>query len=85
MVSTLPGFGERLCYYSVVSMPELESRIQWPGRIGFVHEVVLEVMGKSLSAHEIYFAGPPALAQAVQQLLARHAVPRAQVHYDAFY
>jgi toluene monooxygenase electron transfer component len=85
MLSALPGFGARFFFHPVVSMPESDSSVPWSGRVGFVHEAVQEVMGQSLGDHEIYFAGPPAMAQAVQQLLAQNAVPREQVHYDAFY
>jgi toluene monooxygenase electron transfer component len=38
-----------------------------------------------LPEHETYFAGPPAMAQAVQRMLFDEKVPGAQVHYDAFY
>ena len=42
-------------------------------------------MGPSLPDHEIYFAGPPAMAQAVQAMLMAANVPGEQVHFDAFY
>lgn len=85
LLSALPGFGARLFFHPVVSMPELDSNVSWSGRVGFVHQAVQEVMGQCLADHEIYFAGPPAMAQAVQQLLSQNGVPREQVHYDAFY
>jgi toluene monooxygenase electron transfer component len=57
----------------------------WSGPTGFVHELVAQVLGASLPDHEIYFAGPPLMAQAVQRMLFEAGVPGAQVHYDAFY
>ncbi|MBA2690754.1 MAG: 2Fe-2S iron-sulfur cluster binding domain-containing protein [Burkholderiales bacterium] len=85
MLRALPGFGERFIYYPSISLPELDMEKRWSGKVGFVHEHALEVMGKSLAEHEIYFAGPPAMAQAVQRMLIQQKVPLSQVHYDAFY
>ncbi|MDB5764179.1 MAG: oxidoreductase [Herminiimonas sp.] len=85
MLRELPGFGERFFFHSIISMPELDTERQWAGRIGFVHDMALEVLGKTLPEHEIYFAGPPAMAQAVQRMLMQEKVPGGQVHYDAFY
>jgi toluene monooxygenase electron transfer component len=47
--------------------------------------MALHVLGSKLPEHEIYFAGPPAMAQAVQRMLFNEKVPGGQVHYDAFY
>ena len=57
----------------------------WRGKFGFVHELALETMGMAMPSHEIYFAGPPPMAQAVQRMLIQEKVPGAQVHFDAFY
>ncbi|WP_026355103.1 2Fe-2S iron-sulfur cluster-binding protein [Massilia niastensis] len=84
MLAELPGWGERIHYYPTISMPEADAA-PWSGRTGFVHELVAEVLGASLRDHEIYFAGPPAMAQAVQRMLFEAGVPGEQVHYDAFY
>lgn len=85
MLCELPGFGERVFFHPIISMPETDCAQPWSGRVGFVHELALHVLGKALAEHEIYFAGPPAMAQAVQRMLLQEKVPGGQVHYDAFY
>ena len=85
LIRELPGFGERFFYHPIISLPESDGAQQWTGRVGFVHELALQVLGSRLPEHEIYFAGPPAMAQAVQLMLVAEKVPGAQVHYDAFY
>lgn len=84
MLAELPGWGERIVYHPIISMPEADGA-EWRGRIGYVHELVADVLDASLAQHEIYFAGPPPMAQAVQLMLFNAAVPAVQVHYDAFY
>ena len=81
----LPGFGTRLLFQCVLSSPEEQSGEPWTGPTGFVHEHVRQVLGDRLSNFEYYFAGPPPMTQAVQQMLAASAVPHAQMHYDSFY
>jgi toluene monooxygenase electron transfer component len=83
MLRALPGYGERFFYHPIISMPEAGG--DWSGKVGFVHELALETIGMALAEHEIYFAGPPAMAQAVQRMLMEQKVPGAQVHFDAFY
>ena len=39
------------------------------GAVGYLHEVALERFGAQLPQLEIYFAGPPAMALAVQRML----------------
>lgn len=85
MLRELPGFGVRFFYHPIISMPDSADQQAWSGKVGFVHELALEVLGPALAAHEIYFAGPPAMAQAVQRMLLQEKVPGGQVHYDAFY
>ena len=41
--------------------------------------------GAQLPQMEIYFAGPPAMALAVQRMLVDAKVPSQQVHFDQFY
>jgi toluene monooxygenase electron transfer component len=84
MLRALPGYGERFFFHPIVSMPE-SAEGDWNGKVGFVHELALETIGMAMPEHEIYFAGPPAMAQAVQRMLAEQQVPGAQVHFDAFY
>lgn len=84
-IREFPGFGERFFYYPTISLPESEGAQQLTGKVGFVHKMALHLLGNKLPEHEIYFAGPPAMAQAVQRMLMQEKVPGAQVHYDAFY
>lgn len=78
----LPGWGSRLHYYPVLSMPEGEN---WSGRTGFIHEVAGQIFGERLKDMEIYFAGPPVMATAVVKMMHEAKVPQAQVHYDQFF
>lgn len=57
----------------------------WAGETGFIHEVADRHLGDSLAQCEIYFAGPPAMAQAIQLALRARAVPQGQIHFDEFY
>lgn len=57
----------------------------WSGPTGFVHEVLDAEMGEGLKDLEIYFAGPPAMAVAMQKALHARGVPQEQVHFDEFY
>jgi len=81
----LPGFGERLHYYSAISMPEDPASAGWQGRTGFVNDVAQELFGDTMNGFEVYFAGPPAMAQAVMKTLIKAKVPAAQMHFDQFY
>ena len=57
----------------------------WTGRTGFIHDVVMADIGDALRDREIYFAGPPAMAQAITRAFHDRGVPRAQIHFDEFY
>jgi len=81
----LPGYGERLFLDSVISMPEVDSATAWTGPTGFVHEHVRQFIGERWPDYEYYFAGPPAMAEAVQKMLIEKRVPFPQVHFDSFY
>jgi toluene monooxygenase electron transfer component len=85
MLRALPGFGERFFYHPIISMPGEADQKDWSGKVGFVHELARDTIGLDLPAHEIYFAGPPPMAQAVQRMLVEAGVPGGQVHFDAFY
>lgn len=84
LLQSLPGFGDRFFFHPVISMPDPEALPAWTGQVGFVHEFADSKLGHALADHEIYFAGPPAMATAVQRML-HGRVPRTQVHFDAFY
>ena len=78
----LSGWGTRIHYYPVVSMPEGEA---WTGRTGFITDAAAAIFGDELAGMEIYFAGPPAMATAVVKQMHEAKVPQTQVHYDQFY
>lgn len=66
----------------VVSNPD----DSWAGETGFVHECVERDFGSRLEDLEIYLAGPPAMVDAVQEMLfIRYRVPVQQVHLDRFF
>jgi len=89
MLRVLPGWGERLHYHPAVSPPPVPTAgspyADWGGLVGFVHDIALGLFGERLSEMEIYFAGPPAMAAAVQRMLFEARVPAAQQHFDQFY
>ncbi len=85
MLRELPGFGTRIHYYPCVSMPERDPEHAWHGQFGLVHHVTLKLFGDRLSEFEIYFAGPAAMAKAIQQMLWEKKVPPGQVHFDQFF
>ena len=81
----LPGYGTRLFFEAVLSDPQAESAQPWDGPTGFVHEHLRRFIGERWADFEYYFAGPPPMAQAVQQMLVEKRVPFPQVHFDSFY
>jgi toluene monooxygenase electron transfer component len=85
LLRELPGWGERLHYHPAISPLPGGSAEGWSGSVGYLHEVALERFGTRLPEMEIYFAGPPAMAMAVQRMLLDAKVPPAQVHFDQFY
>ncbi|MDQ6680928.1 MAG: 2Fe-2S iron-sulfur cluster binding domain-containing protein, partial [Pseudomonadota bacterium] len=70
MLQELPGWGERLSYHGSISeTPPAASADSadgatpgWFGSVGYLHEVALQRFGAQLAQMEIYFAGPPAMA-----------------------
>ncbi len=80
----LPGYGERIQYIPVVSLPGDNG--DWGGEAGFVHDAVARVLPTGLANYEFYFAGPPPMTQALQELLMLgHKVPFEQIHFDRFF
>lgn len=80
----LDGFGERIVYLPVVSLPGDDGN--WSGATGFVHDAVAHALPASLKTYEFYFAGPPPMTQALQELLmVGHGVPFNQIHFDRFF
>ena len=85
LLRELPGWGERLSYYPAISPVPGATVAGWSGAVGYLHEVALARFGSRLPQMEIYFAGPPAMATALQRMLLDAKVPPAQVHFDQFY
>ena len=80
----LDGFGERIIYLPVVSLPGGEG--EWQGETGYVHDAVARTLPGSLAGFEFYFAGPPPMTQALQEMLmVGHRVPFEQIHFDRFF
>ena len=84
-LAMLPGFGERITFQAVLSDTAAEAPGAWNGPTGFVHDHVRAWAGDRMPGYEWYFAGPPPMAQAVQQMLIDKRVPYPQVHFDSFY
>jgi toluene monooxygenase electron transfer component len=84
-LQALPG-GERLQLTTVLSNPA--EGLAWAGATGFVHtqvEAALTALGRPFDAWDHYFAGPPPMVEAVQDLLmVRQRVPFGQIHFDRF-
>ena len=86
ILRTLAGFGDRINYHPVISNAADDPQgASWHGRTGFAHEAALALHGEKLRDHEVYFAGPPAMATAVMKMLIDNKVPPAQIHFDQFY
>lgn len=85
MLQALPGWGQRLSYHGSISAAPDGASPGWLGSVGYLHEVALQRFGAELAQMEIYFAGPPAMATAVQRMLIEAKVPFDQVHFDQFY
>lgn len=84
MLRVLEGFGEQIIYVPVVSQPGDHG--EWRGETGFVHDAVVRALPHELVNYEFYFAGPPPMTQALQELLMlEHRVPFEQIHFDRFF
>lgn len=75
--------GPRVHLTTVLSAPRADR--PWTGPTGFVHAVAESSLPQPLDAFDFYFAGPPPMVDAVQEMLViRHRVPHAQIHFDRF-
>jgi toluene monooxygenase electron transfer component len=81
----LPGFGERLFYHCAISDPQHPDSAAWDGRSGSITDVAVELFDGRWPEHEIYFAGPPAMAEAVLKTAIANKVSASQLHFDKFY
>ncbi|MET4579046.1 2Fe-2S iron-sulfur cluster-binding protein [Ottowia thiooxydans] len=86
LLESLPGFGERIRFYSSVSSTKEQEDPCWSGRVGFIHEYVAEVVGANPHGHDYYMAGPPPMIQAVLDTLQKlHKVDKSQIYFDRFF
>lgn len=75
--------GPRLTTTTVLSAPEASP--DWHGATGFVHAEVERTLAPTLDLYDFYFAGPPPMVEAMQDLLiVRHRVPFDRIHFDRF-
>ena len=82
----LRGCEAAIAYHPVVSDAGSASAQRWDGKVGFVHEWLRPVLGEDLTSYEFYFAGPPPMTQAIQELLMVECkVPYPQIHFDRFF
>lgn len=82
----LPGYGDAISYHPVVSDARSAEAAGWTGSVGFVHEWLPRLLGERLAEYEIYFAGPPPMTQAIQEMLmVRYRVPFEQIHFDRYF
>lgn len=73
----------RLTLHTVLSSPDPQSA--WTGAIGWIHAEVERILGPRLDCYDFYFAGPPPMVEALQDLLmVRYRVPFGQIHFDRF-
>jgi toluene monooxygenase electron transfer component len=80
----LPGFGTTIFYHAALSHAQPEEN--WTSWTGFAHDAARQIIGEGkLADHEIYFAGPPAMTEAMMKMAIECKVPVAQLHYDRFY
>ena len=84
-LKALPGFGERIFYHSAISDLDHPDSARWDGKKGYAPDLAVEMFGEKLPEHEIYFAGPPPMADAIMKMAIAHKVPVAQLHFDKFY
>ena len=86
LLKMLPGFGDKIHFYPVVSMPLENPASPWTGETGFVHELVRRKFGEELPKFEFYFAGPPPMTNSLHEMLmVGYRVPFHQIHFDRFF
>jgi CDP-4-dehydro-6-deoxyglucose reductase len=75
----LAGKAADLRYVPVLS----EASAQWRGRVGLVHEAVLQDF-ETLADVEVYASGPPAMVAAVRREFAARGALAERVYFDSF-
>lgn len=84
MLQALDGFEQYIHFLPVISLPSNDANFS--GATGYVHEHLARILPKAPAEYEFYFAGPPAMTQASQELLMiSHNVPFGQIHFDRFF
>ena len=76
---------QNFSFHLALSSPLPEDN--WTGRVGFIHEVVLNDYLKSHAnpaGVEYYLCGPPMMIKACTRVLAELGVPESQISYDEF-
>ena len=83
LLAALEGLGTQIRYYPVVSDT---SAHDWQGVKGLVHTHIPPALAQPLTDFEFYFAGPPPMTHALQEMLMlEQRVPFEQIHFDRFY
>jgi toluene monooxygenase electron transfer component len=85
MLETLDAWSARGHYQAVISGATVDAPLQEGQLQGFAHDAVNDIWGDRLAEMEIYFAGPPLMAQSLIKVLVDRKVPMDQVHFDQFY
>ena len=82
-LSCMPGYGDWINYEAALS--DVSDTNGGSVFEGFVHDLAKDRLGEGLREVDLYFAGPPLMAGAVEQEIVRHyRVPSDQVFYDRF-
>ncbi|MGQ0749808.1 MAG: FAD-dependent oxidoreductase, partial [Betaproteobacteria bacterium] len=73
-------------YRLIATMAEREKSAQpWPGETGFIRRELLERHLPDLKSPIYYFAGPPQMTIAMQQMLAEIGIGEQAMRYEEFY
>lgn len=62
--------------------PRVAGAVRW--RAGWVHDVAAQELGATLAAHDLYFAGPPALVEAIRADYPARGVAPERLRFDSF-
>lgn len=64
-------------------LSEPDPRDQWKGRIGLVHNMLLQDY-PDLGAYDVYMSGPPGMIEAARRDFANHGLEPQRLFYDSF-
>jgi CDP-4-dehydro-6-deoxyglucose reductase, E3 len=71
----------KFSYVPVLSEPMADDH--WQGRLGFVHDAVMQDF-PDLSGHDIYLSGPPPMVQAARGAFPTHGADPLHMYSDSF-